>query len=215
MDKGLFKILGSMSAYASMFPLCVGLYKFKKLNTTQHRIFYLVVALFITEMIALLLWYNAINNQPLYFCYSIIEFVLIVSIYKEKLPDIFPKTVFNSLYITFISFALINVLFFQDIFTFNSNVITVSAILYIILSLVYFYSLLNKSTYTPLEKSPVFWINTGILIGFSSNILVYLVSNNVKLSLNETYTLWGCHAIVNIVFIIFITIALWIYPERT
>ncbi|WP_299259424.1 hypothetical protein [uncultured Aquimarina sp.] len=155
------------------------------------------------------------NNLPLYHFYAVIEFVLIINIYRIVLSKIFSKQVFIILGVAFTIFAIMNTLFFQNLNTFNSNVTTLMGLLVIFLALSYFYALLKEVKYSALETNPMFWINAGFLIYFSSNLILFFINNNMfKGSTEASYLVWGLHAIVNIVLTIFYTIALWVHPGK-
>ncbi|WP_298513680.1 hypothetical protein [uncultured Kordia sp.] len=98
---------------------------------------------------------------------------------------------------------------------FNSNATTVLGILVISLSLSYFYALLKEVKYTLLERNPMFWLNAGFLIYFSSNLLLFFINNSMFTKADEvSYLVWGLHAIVNFILVIFFTIAIWITPNQ-
>ncbi|MBQ4819895.1 hypothetical protein [Aquimarina sp. MMG016] len=153
--------------------------------------------------------------MPLYHFFTAIQFLLIVHIYRTVLSKIFSKLFFIIISIGFIVFAIINTLFFQNLNTFNSNVTTLMGFLVIFFSLSYFYALLKEVKYSVLEKNPMFWINSGFLIYFSSNLILFYMNNTLfKGTAEASLTLWGLHAIVNIVLTLFYTIALWVNPKK-
>ncbi|AXT57127.1 hypothetical protein D1815_15745 [Aquimarina sp. AD1] len=215
MSKELFDSLRLISSFIVVIPLILSIFKFKSLSATQLKLFYLLIIVFIVEFIANILWYQKINNLPLYHFYAVIEFILIINIYRIVLSKIFPKQFFIILGITFTVFAITNTLFFQNLNTFNSNVTTLLGIIVIFLSLSYFYALLKEVKYNALETNPMFWINAGFLIYFSSNLILFFINNNMfQGSTEASYLVWGLHAIVNIVLTIFYTIALWVNPKK-
>ncbi|MBQ4801604.1 hypothetical protein J8L88_01985 [Aquimarina sp. MMG015] len=215
MNEGFFKFLGNVSSFIVIIPLLLATYRFKKLNKVQIRLLYLLVLVLIVESISNMLWRQKINNLPVYHFYAVIEFLLIINIYRIVLSKIFPKQFFIILGITFTVFAITNTLFFQNLNTFNSNVTTLLGIIVIFLSLSYFYALLKEVKYNALETNPMFWINAGFLIYFSSNLILFFINNNMfQGSTEASYLVWGLHAIVNIVLTIFYTIALWVNPKK-
>jgi hypothetical protein len=165
-------------------------------------------------MISQLLWRDLINNNPVFHFYAVIEFYLIVKIYQTVLAKIIPSIYFNILFIGFISFAVINAVWFQKLTEFNSNVTMISSFLYLILTLIYFFTLLDAKTLNRLDRNPAFWVSIGILIYYATNSVLFFINQNVELMLQDRYTVWGLHALVNIVLITFYTIALWIRPEE-
>ncbi len=215
MSRELFNHLRLISSFIVIIPLLLSVYKFKSLCTIQLRLFYLLIVILIVEFISNILWYKQMNNLPVYHFYTVIEFLLIINIFKHELSKIFSKQFFVILSVGFMLFAIANALFFQGLTTFNSNVTTVMGFMMIFFSLSYFYSLLKEVKYRALESNPMFWINSGFLIYFSSNLILFYMNNILFKGVTEaSLTLWGLHAIVNIVLTIFYTIAIWVNPKK-
>ncbi|MEW7289718.1 hypothetical protein [Aquimarina sp. 2304DJ70-9] len=215
MSKDLFYSLRLISSFIVVIPLVLAVFKLKSLNKVQIKLLYLLIAVFIVEFVANIFWYQKLNNLPLYHFYAVVEFLLIVNIYKAELSKTFSKYFFVFLGIGFTFFAIINTLFFQDLYAFNSNVTTLLGLLVIFFALSYFYTLLKEIKYTSLETNPMFWINSGFLIYFSSNLILFFINNNLFKGNNEaSHMVWGLHAIVNIVLIIFYIVAIWVNPKK-
>lgn len=215
MSKEFFGNLSLISSIAVILPLCIALWKYRRLQPVQQKLLYLLVTIFVVEAVANILWLQKENNHPVYHFYSIIEFGLILYLYKDALKRLFSARFFIVLWIVFAVFAIVNMSFFQSLSTFNSNVTTLLGFLVIFLSLSYFYALLKQETYSPLERKPLFWINAGFLIYFSSNLLLFFINNSMFTEADEmSHLVWGLHAIVNIILIIFFTIAVWVNPNQ-
>jgi hypothetical protein len=215
MSETLFGYLRLISSISVLLPLLVAVWNRYRLQRIQKKLGILLVAIFVVEAIANVLWYRKENNLPIYHFYSIVECLLIINLYKDALKDVFSKHFFTILGLTFTIFAIVNMIFFQALTTFNSNVTTVLGFLVIFLCLCYFYALLKEETYSPLEKKPMFWINAGFLIYFSSNLILFFINNSMFTKADAvSYLVWGLHAVVNIILILFFTIAIWIHPNR-
>ena len=215
MSKEVFESVTLVAFILLFLPLIISILRSKSLNSSQRKLSILVLCIVITETTSRLLWYQKINNLPVYHFYIIIEFLLILYIYRGELSELFSKLFFIVLGIGFILFSVINTLFFQYLNTFNSNATTLLGVLVIFLALSYFYALLKEVKYSELETNPMFWINSGFLIYFSSNLILFFINNNMfKGSTEASYLLWGLHAIINIVLTIFYTIALWVNPKK-
>ncbi len=215
MNKELFLILGNISSLLILVPVLFSIAKYKLLNKIQVRLCYLLILVLIVEIISNVLWHKKINNLPVFHFYAIIEFILIINIYRTVLSKMFSKKFFFFLGLGFIAFGIINTIFFQSLFTFNSNVTTTMGLIVIFLSLSYYYSLLKEVKYSALEINPMFWISSGFLIYFSSNLILFFINNTLFKGVSEASRIvWGLHAIVNMVLIIFYTIAIWVNPEK-
>ena len=215
MSEESFGNLRLISSLTIILPLLLAIWKYGRLSQMQRKLFYLVILFSITELIANIFWYQKLNNLPVYHFYAIIECLCILSIYQDVLQKIYPKYLLPVLAVLFTVFCIVNMLFFQDLLTFNSNATTTLGFLVIFLSLSYFYALLKQVKYTLLERNPMFWLNAGFLIYFSSNLLLFFINNSMFTKPDEvSYLVWGLHAIVNIILVIFFTIAIWITPDQ-
>ncbi|WP_282079933.1 hypothetical protein [Aquimarina algiphila] len=215
MSKELFENLTLIASIFLLAPLLISIFRFRRFNFVQKRLLLLVLITVLVEIISWILWYKLINNMPLYHFFTIIQFLLIVNIYRTVLSKMFSKLFFIIISIGFVIFAIINTLFFQNLTTFNSNVTTLLGLIVIFFALSYFYALLKEVKYRTLESNPMFWINSGFLIYFSSNLILFYMNNTLFKGVTEaSLILWGLHAIVNIVLTIFYTIALWVNPKK-
>ncbi len=215
MSKEFFGNLRLISSLTIVLPLLLAIWKYARLSQMQRKLFYLIILFSITELIANILWYQKLNNLPIYHFYTIIEFLCIASIYKDALHKLFPKYVFTTVAVVFTIFCIVNMSFFQSMFTFNSNATTTLGLLVIFLTISYFYTLLKEVKYASLERNPMFWLNAGFLIYFSSNLLLFFISNSLSTEAAEVnFLVWGLHAIVNIVLVIFFIIAIWVNPNQ-
>lgn len=217
MSEELFGVLRLISSFAVILPLLIALWKYHRLSTMQQKLLYLLITTLVVESISNVLWYQKINNLPVYHFYSIVECILMVHIYKDELKKLFPKRFFYTIIAAFTIFSIVNMMYFQNLQTFNSNATTVLGILVIFLALSYFYALLKEVKYSSLETNPMFWLNAGFLIYFSSNLILFFVNNSLFQGSKATkvsYLLWGLHAVVNIILIIFYTISVWVNPKQ-
>lgn len=215
MKKDLFFILGNVSTFIVVIPILISVVRFKLLSAIQLKLVHFLILVLIVESISNILWRKKINNLPIYHFYTIIEFLLIIRIYWNTLSQLFSKRLLIGVSIIFVVLAVLNTMFFQSIYVFNSNITTLLSILVILFSLSFFYKTLKDVEYTALEKNPMFWINSGFLIYFSSNLILFFINNYLfEGSTEASFLIWGLHAIVNIVLIIFYTIAVWVNPRK-
>ena len=193
----------------------VGCLTFSWHSNIQRMLFVLIIVTGISESISKILWYQKLNNLPVFHFFAVIEFAVFLLIYEKaygaKVSNANP---FRLGIYAMVVFALLNAIFFQQLTEFNSNVITVSAATMTILSLLYFYKLLKEVSHVSLESQPIFWINVGVLIYFSSSLVFFLASNSLAgKSLDIRGIVWGTHAIFNVFHYIAFSIALWVKPK--
>ncbi|EZH75019.1 hypothetical protein ATO12_09830 [Aquimarina atlantica] len=215
MSKELFDNLTLVASLILLAPLVILFFRFNALSLIQKKLSFIVILTVLVEIISWSLWYKKINNLPVYHFFTVIQFLLIVNIYRGALSQTFSKKFFTSLSIGFVVFAIINIVFFQDLLTFNSNATTLMGLIIIFLSLSYFYALLKEVKYSTLETNPMFWINSGFLIYFSSSLILFFMNNTLFKEVTEaSLILWGLHAIINIVLTIFYIVAISVKPKK-
>lgn len=150
------------------------------------------------------------NNLWLLHLYTPLEFACIVWFYGTELKGFVEKKWF---FLTGIGFAVLSVLnsaFLQDTDTFNTYARSLEGILVILLCLAWCYRTLSEMKIRRLEQDPVFWVNTGFLLYFSGNVLLFAFSNYI-IDINRALNLyiWAFHALFSILLYFFVTIGLW------
>lgn len=81
----------------------------------------------------------------------------------------------------------------------NFNTVIIS-IIFIILSIIYSTKLMREQKIDNLFSYPNFWFNVGILVYFSSSIIIMIFSNYFfSLSLEAQKILWLFHSIINLI----------------
>jgi hypothetical protein len=105
-------------------------------------------------------------------------------------------------------------------FWFNSNIYdypTVSntslSVSLIILSLIYFYQLLNPLKFIDIEKQGLFWINAGVLVYSSINIFLFMILSQIPIEDRHNYYI--INSISNIIANILFSVGLLCKPQKT
>ena len=152
-----------------------------------------------------------INIYYLVHLYTILEFILITMFYGR-----FFRVYFNPLpfYITIP--LLLGVAFYDynvdGLKNFDGFTTSAESIFLIGFSMFFFYyALKHLLIEDKLVNSPVFWINTAVLIYFSGNLFMFSFNNYLmQTDPSKRYILWGTiHSFFNIMFNLFIAIGFW------
>ena len=213
MEENTVLIIMKISAYSVLFPTLFAIRKIKHGNFVQKVLSVLIFTWLFFEIAATVVNNIYTNNIPLLHILTIVEFALIAYIYKNSLAPILSKEKIYWIIGLFSFGSLINSVFFENIFEFNAYARAIEALLIILLTLTYFYLTLKDMREKHLERAPLFWISSGLLIYFSSSLFINIYSNMLFGFGSNSYTMWGIHAILNIVPYIFYTIALWVKPK--
>lgn len=213
----ILNFLTDASSLSIAIPLIVGLILFKRLNRSQRLLLGLVITSSITEILANLLISLKSSNLPVYNTYTLVNLNLIFCIYLSK----FNKGSRHYLtgYLIFCNlFAIVNVLFFQPITSYNSNLLVLVSITFLLLALNYFYRLLKEVKYQRLERNPLFWLSSGIVLYYSGTLVLFFLSNQISQADPGSQQLilasWGLNSIFNLILVTSYTITLWVKPTK-
>lgn len=213
-----------ISSSSVLIPLAIALIRFKQLSQTQKLIGYLVMTATIVELMANLLWFSQMRNLVVYNSFAIINFNFILLIYVKRLDKLWKK-ILTYLMIVFNAFFLIDTLLIKKIenyqYYLNSNITTAASLIYIAIGIKYFSKLLKEVKYQKLEKNPLFWFSSGIILYYSGALILFLLSNQVSTN-PEEYSLyyeialagWGLNSVFNLILNSAYTIALWVSPIK-
>lgn len=210
-----FQIYGKLAAASIFIPFIIVLRKKSQLEYPMTFLAYLIYFMAITEVIAEILWWSSTNNLPLLHLYIIVEFALLGWMYHLYLYKLLGRYLIPLIIVAFCTFSIINSLFIQSIFTFNTYARAIENLLLILLSLAYFYKMLKELKVKYLEKDPMFWINSGILVYFSGNLFIFIFSNYILPHKSLNMLFWSIHATLNLFIYTFYAIGLWLSRQNS
>jgi hypothetical protein len=209
-DNYFLRLLSDISAYTSVIPLIISLRYYKSINRTLKPLFILSILSVVAEVLNKIHVEYDINNYYIFHIFTIIEFTLISLFYKRfflqfKNIRIFEVFIFVFFIIAFIDYK-INGLDSMDSFS-----ITVESVILTSYSLILFYFVLQKLIFENLLNTPIFWMNTAILIYFSGNLILFVFSNYLLATEPKKYhMLWyTIHSFINISYNALISVGFW------
>lgn len=215
MDTKLLDWFSYISMAFSMLSLLVGLFCIKTIKRFLIPLFLLVFISAFVEIINLIVEVTAINNStinnlPILHIYTGIEFSLIFIFYMLFYKQYYKLKILYLLLplfyvVTYIDYK-VNGLNEMDSFS-----VTVESTFFIVLSLLSFFFIIRHLIFENILNMPFFWINSGILIYFSGNILLFIFSNSFDKSEMKTFSmLWfTIHSLLNIIYNSLICIGFW------
>ncbi len=202
------------SSFVVLLPLLVAVLRYRCLTPALRMIgVYVLLGTFV-QGIAAMMSANKQNNLPLLHLYTILEFTCFVWFYRLLEKNFIKNSIFVGLVIGFPILAILNALFLQSIYEFNTYARSLESILLIMLALVWYYRALEELKIQRLQDDAVFWINTAILLYFSGSALLFGFSN-YTLSFQKPLKvyIWAFHALFSTLLYLFITAGLW--KQRT
>lgn len=175
----LFYSLGiAIATFSVLFPICIGLFKFRSLDIPLRIFFWYQVICFATSMIGSWQARHGINNGLTYIIFTIIQSLLFLSYFKVsfKRQSAITRVIYFSIAISLVSG-------YWTIYTFLSKK-GIEAYPYwpplafnlplIALSLYMYYRFMVDLNIPKLTISPTFWTNTSIFLYFSTTMISFV-----------------------------------------
>lgn len=148
------------------------------------------------------------NNMPLYHFYVLIEFALTAWMFEASVPRILTKRTFYVLLAGMALIAVFTHLKSASIYDFPSVMRSVESLLLMGLSIRFFWVMMHSDEERNLLGLPEFWASVGLLIYFSSNLMLFFYGNYMASQSAEVFdALWHLHAGLNILLYLVYTIA--------
>lgn len=166
---------------------------------------------------AKLLTFLGINNIALSHLYAVLGFIALVGFYRLLLRPFIPNKLFVFLSVGFLLLAVITVLLWEPLHTFNTIPLMAEAVLVMILVLSTFVLTLNEDLnqhLRPMLRS-LNWINSGILLYFAGSLLLFYHGETIIHVFIQRWSIytWMVHAVLSIVLHSCLLIGLWLSPK--
>jgi len=214
----LLKALDWSEVWALMIPLSVLLFRKQQYDPSlKPVIVYLWLGFLINLVIDGIMMINIyfhkdlFSNNTYYNLHSIVRFACFSFYFIRLQPNSFPKTK-KALTIISVLFVVINFLFFENFFNYNSfsgNLLTTEAYLLLVFCMLYYLTEL-RSDRDDLFNTPHFWVVTGLSIYVVINFFVFLFYlPMIDFDLILAANIWYVHNSAFIIFCLFITKAIY------
>lgn len=202
-----------LSVISGIIPVLAALFNYKQIDKVLKiaATFFLVSFLFdVGFWIALETGGGNLNDMPFVHLYLLVSLGFYSVIYYYLILNMTLKRIVIILSIMTLITFLYNALKLLSYPTISN---TALSILLIILSLVYFYQLLNRQEYVYIEKQGWFWINAGILFYSAVNIFLFMLFNQIPKDLRANILI--IHSVTNIIANILYSVGLFCKPQKT
>lgn len=206
----LYEVYLLLGVYVSVIPLCLGLIKFRKLD---RAFIFLVFMIFIETIVSIFSRWQQIhniNNLPSLHFLTFFEFLFGGLFFYSILKTKRLKRLLFILWITFLTYTLLNSLMIQSIFEYIQIPRMLEGYLFVVFSFFYFYELLQRPQLIQLSRSAEFWAVIGFFVYFGTTQFVHLFTNYIIEHYRFFYIFLGnLNRTMVIVYYGIFTIALW------
>lgn len=193
-----------------LLPLFIGAIRFRQFSDAGKLTYlYLLASAIFTSFSLLIGRYYHENSMPVTHLFTLVEFGCIVFVYRSLLPAPKKSGVYTYLILCFAFVCILNAIFFQSIFTYNSYTKSIEAIICILFAMKYFAAIASGTVSTKVVTNEAFYINAGFFLYFSGAFMLFVFSNFIitNLSLNNFLIIWTIHASLVLLMYLFFTFA--------
>ena len=169
------QILALVSIVQALF---FGILFYNHLNKQLKVIFYFICLAVVTESSSLMI-VSFINGTTIWMThfYVMFEFFLWAMFFWYSMKPYIKRNLYWALVAIFEIYCILNMIFFQDIFTEYSTPRAVECILILALSIITFQRIMIESKIVNVIIEPIIWINTAVLLYFASSLFFHLLFN--------------------------------------
>jgi hypothetical protein len=196
--------MGVIVPLTILLPIFIALLRFRYLTNAAKA---LLVYLCTNALVSIVIKYTAnhkINNLPIFHLYTLIELVLLAEFFKKLIGF---KKIITIIQFSFLIACVVNAIFFQSIFTFNTYTRPLEAFIVMLFAVNYFAKIFTDTSKIKLSEMPSFWFNTGLFLYFSGAFMLFIFSNFVlKVSQQSFNIIWNTHATFVLIMYLLFTI---------
>jgi hypothetical protein len=206
--------------YFTLVPVVItaliGLVRYQKLALTQRYLLALTGAALLMEFASRMVLRYLPSNLFLAPIDAVLEFSVLALIYHRELRPARISRLIPLLAAGFVLGSIITYTPRLDFPYFNAMQRFIESLLVLAFVGVYFHREINRQIFTRrLEREPIFWISTGLLLYFLSSMFIFLTSNYVLTQPQELgRRVWAIHALLYIFLNILYAIAMRL-PARS
>lgn len=180
-------------------PLFIAFRKYSHLDAAMKTIALYLLLSGLASILSIMLSNNGINNMLVFHIYTAAELILILLFFRHTGMTGVSNRIFTFISLLFFLLTVFNILFLQNLFTYNSYSRTLEAIIVMVFSLQLFYRLLGCEDVIRFRYNGINWINSGILLYFSGSFILFFFSEFLSKEFLFYEIAWVIHAILVLV----------------
>ena len=193
-----------------IIPIFLAVKRYQHLRPSLKLLCWYLFSAGLTNVITAIYAFRKANNMPIMHLYTVIEFSFLVGFFRRTFVGEELKKRVTFLVPLFALFALVNVLFVQGIFAYNTYAKSLEAVLIIFLSIVFFKQRLDNVGAETQKMSPVTYVVSGLVLYFSGSLVFFVIQNISVADHSFGRFIWGIHGTLLMVLYFVIAFALWV-----
>jgi hypothetical protein len=207
------KLLMHLSAFSVLFPITISIRRYQALDQLGCGFSAYIYLSGLFELAGLITWHFKVNNLPLFHLFVLLKLLFFGWVYVQAFKNVLLKRLVTVLTVLLGMFTVASSMLLESIWTFNSISATVESVFLIVLSLLMFGQLLLQHEVVFLDREPLFWLNSGVLLYFAGNLFVFMLQHTIAGSAQKGYVYGIVHSGINILANLLYGIALLCRPR--
>lgn len=184
--------MGVLVPLSIILPVFIAIIRYNKLPAEGRILFYYLIMAGLINTVATMMARNGIRNLPLSHLLTMLEFVMLTDYFLIVLKE---KKAMRILQVCFITACILNTIFLQNIWQFNTYTRSLEALIIMLLSVNLFAKMFTDIEGPKLARRSDFWFNTGMFLYFSGSFMLFIFSNFLlQASKKDWNIIWNIHA---------------------
>lgn len=205
-------------AHLSWASLLVVIILFQRFKTPVHRrIFFFVLYSVLMEYFStdddVKGLFGGIGTSPIYHLLTPGLFFFMTYIFADLFYKGKRRLIGIGCLVTFVLISIVT-MFWTGLEVFPTVPVGIYSLTGIMLSVAYFLSLLNSLEIEYLEREPMFWVATGLLVYFSGNFLIWIGYNFLTYDRDFFNSIYSINTMLTILMHGFLLLAIFLNPNR-
>ncbi|MFT3677471.1 MAG: hypothetical protein QM781_16360 [Chitinophagaceae bacterium] len=199
---------GILVPASAVIPVLVAFGRRQHLAARHWILFaYLIVAL-LGNILARYLAQQGLRNTPLFHLHTIVEMVLFCLFFRTLFRGKKIRSIIIAAAILFTLYSIVNFVFLQSIYSFNTYTRPIEAIMLILLCVAYWWKTGVTENNKPWTEVADNWAVSGILFYFSSALFLFIFSNYLlqHVSKQANILVWNIHAGIVLLMYLLLTV---------
>lgn len=205
------EVLHKVSDFSIIIPAAVGIIWYKHMRAGLVVLVWLILISILFEAAMYYMGEKGMNNHIIGNVFIIVQYVFLSVVFYLSFSSYIIRKGLLVVAVLFTVFGMVNLLFVQGHDCFNSWTLGLANLLLMLVALLFYYKLFKEGKVQRLERYPLFWVASAVLLYAAGNFYLFIFSNYALAESNEfLYAQWSIHSVINIVTNLCYAIGLWV-----
>lgn len=179
-------------------PLITGIIRFGALIKAFRLLCYYFATSLCVNITTAILSYYRIPNLIFFHFYTGVEAIFLSLFFQLIIDNVIIKKILSVFIVAFPLCCIFNYIYLQNGNVFNTYTHSVEALLFMSLSIFYFWEQSKQEVQVKWVSIPLNWIMSGFLLYFSSTFFLYVFSNVLMNTYSKAvnHFIWNVHGVI-------------------